>query len=332
MDKRGLTHDPMVDPLASPRWFETVGPTQRPSPYATASWVCVQTYDEILQEVPDSGVEPIVLDNWRDFAVWLYPDVYDGGTFAQLDLPHEDLNGGIYTSAGSGSTARYIKHTFATVKVYDSKASHPGPYQDLDVALGFLSIDSDGLPALIEEIVDPNTLAIYDNGDRMQVPIPNPLEIYDSGDFSQWGLGIVLDGAEFCIKNGEQEIINKVETIFEDGANLQTEGSPTPDLLIEVTKVATSKDDIPPGKLLGEINYEMAECDVVITDWSHYNWMDDLPVRKAFKCLVNSLPADVKNVYVKDSPHAFWTSLGFEQVEKGDRVLVYNDPLKAVPY
>jgi hypothetical protein len=330
MDKRGLTHDPNVDPMASPRWFETIGPTQKPSPYATASWVCLQTYDVVFQEIFNPNGEALVLDNYQEFPVWLYPDVYDGGRFDQLDLPHLVLDSQIYTPGGGA--AEYIKHTFASVRVYDSLASSPGDLAEIEIDLGLLAIDSDEIPVYIKEPIDKNELVVYDNGDRMQVPIPNPQQIYDSGSFALWGQGITLNGLEYEIIDGEQEIVDEGLQTFEDGSLLEADGLPDGGKFVEVTRIGTPAADVPPGKLLGEINYEMVECDVVITDWSHYNWMDDTPVRKAFKCLVNSLPGDIKNVYVKDAPHAFWTSLGFQQTNKGDRTLVYNDPTKIVPY
>ena len=62
--------------------------------------------------------------------------------------------------------------------------------------------------------------------------------------------------------------------------------------------------------------------------------MDDTPVRKAFKAMVNSLPSNVDkdDITVRDNPHAFWTSLGFIQKNKGDEILYYSDPKRIKPY
>lgn len=83
MDERGLTIDPNRDPLEPTHWWEEIGATQKPSPYSTASWVCVQDHLKQLTTVPLPGSDPPV---------------------------------GFETN-----------HIFATVSVYDRKASNPDP-------------------------------------------------------------------------------------------------------------------------------------------------------------------------------------------------------------
>ena len=223
----------------------------------------------------------------------------------------------------------YIQTIFASVRVYDSAASHPGPYDFNQIALGLLAIDSDQVPVSIDIQVDIDSFVSLDNGPDVQDPMPNPnpRAIFDAGLFQQWGAGIQLDNAGYQILPGNIQInITSQNVVFPDGSMVETEGTPDGEHLIEVSRGAVPSDDNPPGKLLGELNYELRDCELLyISDWSHYNWMDDTPVRKAFKALMNSLPPTVKDVTVRDAPHAFWTSLGFIQRNKGDEILHYKD-------
>ena len=314
MDKRGYTIDPNRDPCEELSWYEKIGPTQRPSPYATASWVYLQKYVVEMVDACGTG-QSFIFNNYGSFSTWLYDFVLNGGALNQTDV----------------DTA-FIKHIFASVQVWDSLASFPGIYQDTEVDLGFLLIDSDEQPIEVPVVISPESLVTLDNGGNIQIPIPNPLVIYDSGNFAQWGLGITIDGAQYQISNGTQQIVELVDVVYADGSNLAADGDPDGGDLIEITRTAVPADDNPPGTMLGELNYEMVNCEVYITDWSHYNWMDDTPVRKAFQAMVNSLPREVSQVTVRDNPHAFWTSLGFIQKGKGDHVLFYSDPKAYKPY
>ena len=192
-----------------------------------------------------------------------------------------------------------------------------------------MAIDSDQVPVQINIEVNQDSFVVLDNGADITNPIPNPQAVYDEGLFVQWGQGITLDNAGFEIVNGEQILIIQVTVVFPDGSMIETENDlieGDSEHLIEVSRGAIPSDDNPPGKLLGELNYELRDCELLyISDWSHYNWMDDPPVRKAFKALMNSLPPTVKDVTVRDAPHAFWTSLGFIQRNKGDEILHYKD-------
>ena len=95
MDDRGLTYDPNRDPLEPVRWWEEIGPTDKPAPYSTASWVCVQDHYKEDTLVPLPGSDPPI---------------------------------GLET-----------KHIYASVKVYDRKASDPA----VDGLLSY--IDTDGI-------------------------------------------------------------------------------------------------------------------------------------------------------------------------------------------
>lgn len=329
MDKRGLTVDPNRV-SSKEKWYDTLGPTQKPSPYATASWVYKQSYEEVYEEVSIDD-EGVIVDNGL-FSDWLRAELQgslDGGTLATINDPRVYADGSVYS--GSGGREGFVKYFFARVRVYDSRASSPGPLGKQEVELGLLGIDSDELPVTVTVVVDPQTLVPIDNGDNFQNPDPNPDVIIDGGVGFNTGVipDLVIDGAQWQIVNGQQEIITVEDRVFADGALLETDPG---ELEIEVTRHAIPLDDEPPGTLLGQINFEMVDCKVHITDWNHYNWMDDTPVRKAFKAMVNSLPYDVVEVTVDNDPHAFWTSLGFVERTKGDDYLYYVSPTRVAPY
>ena len=79
MDERSYIVDPNRDIYADLEWWEKLGETNRPSPYAIASWAY-----------------------WHDF-----------------DRESQVVDGTV------------LFHTYASMKVYDTKASHPG--EDSDV-------------------------------------------------------------------------------------------------------------------------------------------------------------------------------------------------------
>jgi hypothetical protein len=58
MDERGFTVDPYRGALEPTRWWEKIGASQKPSPYSTASWVCVQTTVKELTTVLVPGTDP----------------------------------------------------------------------------------------------------------------------------------------------------------------------------------------------------------------------------------------------------------------------------------
>lgn len=330
MSRRGFTADPNAETQVKDKWYKQVGETRKPAPYATASWAYAQNWVEVLKT---SGTNEIidVLDNGQDFRVWFFPEsIYDGGLFSQINFPRDTEDSGLYTSS---STLDLVKQIFASVKVYDTHASSPGPYKDQVIQIAELSIDSDGLPVITDIIVDISDFFRFDNGADFQNPNPNPNLSYDSGTFGQQGLGITLDGANYFINSSDQQIyFDRAEVTYTAGSSLAGDGDPNGGDILGVTRTVIQSDDTPPGKLLGRVDFEVEDCEVTITDWSHYNWQDDTPVRKAFKKLVNSLPENVTKVSVKDDPTAFWKSLGFVQTGKGDDSLVYSDPLALKTY
>ena len=329
MDRRGLTYDPNADEQTSAKWYKQVGPTRKPAPYATASWEYFQNWVEVLKSADTNEIID-VLDNGEDFRKWLFPDsLYDGGLFSQINFPRSTEDSGLYTSS---STIEVTKQIFASVKVYDTHASSPGAYFDQTLDVAELAIDSDGQPVVTDIIVDISEFDTFDNGADFQNPNPNPSLSYDGGTFGQQGLGITLDSANYSIKNGQQIYFDSVTVVYIAGSSLQADGTPDGGNTLNVTRTVIQSDDTPPGDLLGRIDFEVENCEVIITDWSHTNWQDDTPVRKAVKKMVNTLPENITKVSVKDQPSAFWTSLGFIRKTKNDDMLVYSDPLAHKTY
>ena len=327
MDRRALTVDPNASAVArsAPKWWKEIGSTQKPSPYATASWV-YRRYSNFEYETQPADVLPDVFDNWTDFSVNVYPTVLDGGLFSATAPPPNVYDEGGFDGEGP---VDFVKHYFSSIKVYDFLASHPGKYEDIIIGTGLLAIDSDGTGQDFV-VVDPSELTVFDNSDNVQDPIPNPSAIYDGQTFDQWGQGINLEELLYQIVDGKQYLINTVPLILPDGELLTTEAG----LEIEVNVRGTEQEDLKnPGELLGQLEYEVLGSTLTITGWSHYNWHDATPVRKAFKSLINSLPYCVESVLVQDQPKAFWTELGFVCPTKGSEVLIYNENIaKPVAY
>jgi hypothetical protein len=143
MDKRGLTIDPNRDVFAEPKWWEDLGPTTKPSPYATASWTYWHDYVTESQAFIIED-EAVVLDNGDNIVMNLYPDVYDSGEFGQLDPERLVFDEGGWLGSQQGP-ATFVKHYYASVKVYDGKASDPGPLDRISNELGELSDESNDL-------------------------------------------------------------------------------------------------------------------------------------------------------------------------------------------
>jgi hypothetical protein len=119
MDRRGLTTDPNAD--VAGKWWANLGPTQKPSPYATASWRYLQDYQVDVIEVPTTPT--VVYDNGNVFSEYNQPIDWDGGLFNPPTPPETVLDGGGFNS--NGQIVIFDKITFATVYVYDLAASYP---------------------------------------------------------------------------------------------------------------------------------------------------------------------------------------------------------------
>lgn len=299
MDKRGLTIDPNSEEI-QPRWWEQIGGSQSPSPYATASWVYRHSW--ITEEKAQSTTDPIEyeLDNGSSFANHRPGDTYDSGFFNTPRTGALMLDEGGFSQTGDPLV--YVKHYFGTMSVYDAKASYPAP-QQLEQRL----VPGDKTVGYLGTIMDIRDALIQDNSDDILNPIPNPNRILNSGEFDRAGPGITLNEMEFLVlPTGIQLIINYTQ-------------SEVPDY---------DDDDDARGTLLGQVNYEISGANLTITDWSHYNWHNSQPVKKAVKVLINEKPDCAEVVMVENQPTPFWKSLGFECPYKGSPILVHRDSLK----
>ncbi len=306
MDKRGLTVDPNAEPLAPELWWNQIGETQRPSPYATEAWT--YWHDWVTEEEPIKNTDDIEyeLDNGEGFGNPVVGARYDSGLINQLP----PIGAIVFDEGGftqTGEPIKYIKHYYGKVKVYDSLASapsHPIPEQRIIKEGRYV-----GYTALV---IDPNSLEVRDNSYDFQTPIPNPSMVLDSMQYPRSGLGDVYDEAMFQITpGGDQEIVDPLQPQVPD----------------------YDFDDFPAGTLLGEINYEITGPHLTITEWSHYNWHDSQPVRKAVKVLLKEKPECVEVVAVDNDPTPFWRALGFVHTSKGSDMLVHKESLATVsPY
>ena len=86
----------------------------------------------------------------------------------------------------------------------------------------------------------------------------------------------------------------------------------------------------PKGALLGAIYYEIVGPSLMITDWSHENWHNSTPIRKAFTALMTEIPDCVEVISVATTNDPFWKSLGFKSPFKGSKMLVHSDHLHKV--
>ena len=125
MYNRGFTVDPNANLVPTgvardEKWWESLGPTQKPSPYAAASWKYLQDYHVDVIEVP--AIPAVVYDNGDVFSAYNPTPIWDGGLFNPPTPPLVVLDGGGYTQ---GRIVVFDKITFATVYVYDSLASYP---------------------------------------------------------------------------------------------------------------------------------------------------------------------------------------------------------------
>jgi len=131
------------------------------------------------------------------------------------------------------------------------------------------------------------------------------LRVYDSLDSFLGALGSILQPIGFL---GTDPVVSDVVT------------DPDEDF-IGLTRITTENDDVPSGVLLGSVSYETFNGVLTITDWEHLNWGDNAPVLMGVKTLLSQVPDGITEVRILDSPHAFWTSLGFDPDYKGDPYL-----------
>lgn len=293
---------------------------------------------------PNAESLSIDLSYGRPVNRWVYYQDYE---VLQQTLPDGGDIGDLFNKEFSkvcSVTSGVVDHTFAAVKVVDG-AEPLTPPDVPDVDLGDLAIDSDGIPALQAFTVNPATLEVYD-GFLISSPLPRPIN-WDGGLFADWNTGVNIDGLVYRIigedPNKEQELDVFRYVVFEDGSLVRCDGFDDETILEASQESSSYTPRFNPGDILGRINYEVIECVAVITDWSHYNWDNDTPIRKAFRALVKNLPDTVTNIYVpvpeagnsqlKTSPdRALWVSLGFVPQGKDSQMLIYSPDDNLVPY
>jgi hypothetical protein len=321
-----------VDPddttsAARVKWWETL-PLNDAEPYATAAWAYTQTVVEVEEDSDEPGPlgdqddldvegtpwwETIGGEGPKPYAAAAWTYIYDSDLVIELvavsttELTRIDAGyvddpefRGDYDAGTFGNPADIyidgvfytstgyaieVKRTFAEIKVYDSLASSPGPLPLIAEPIGNLVTEPNGGGDIV--LLDPSTLGDTDLGtDPNVVQLETDIPPLESQE-------VLVNGGGF------------------DG------------FAIEFQRPSTSQDDIPPGQLLGQINYEIFGSVATVTSWEHYNWEDDTPIRKAVEAMLNGLPESVIEVRVLDDPTAFWQSLGFNRAYKGDPYIHY---------
>ncbi len=311
-------------------WWEGIG-GEGPKPYEAAAWTYHQAVVSVVEDacsevtltdgtplditsceaqewwaqIGGEGPKPYATATWTyhydsyfimEFVAVTTTELakYDEGIFFQEDErvefdaglfggPQGILIDGIYYLANEVGIE--VQRTFAEIKVYDSLASSPGPLPTIPQPLGSLVTEPTG------------------NGDTLLL---DPSTLGDTGLGSDpYDLSIETDVPPFV----ESKILVQGGTI--DGFE------------IEFDLLSTKADDVPPGTLLGQVNYEIFGQVVTVTSWEHYNWEDDTPIRKAIQAMINGLPSEINEVRVLDDPTAFWQSLGFNRAYKGDPYIHY---------
>ena len=230
MDKRGLTIDPSKELGAASSWSDEIESTRGPSPYATKAWSYWHDFDTESRVVPNLRPVSFVLDNGNVIITHLYPDdIYDAGLYSSSSYSVGTISFDENNESRSGfsveETSAIINQVYASISVYDSKASEPG--------------------------------GVSPEEERYQ-------------------------------------------------------------------------ENTPKGTLLGSIYYEIAGPSLMITEWSHENWHDSTPVRKAFESLMSEIPECVEIISVVTGHSPFWRSLGFRSPFKGSKMLVHKDHLHRV--
>lgn len=312
-------------------WWEGIG-GEGPKPYEAAAWTYHQAVISVVEDACDEvtltdgtplditsceaqewwaqiggeGPKPYATATWTyhydsyfimEFVAVTTTELakYDEGVFFQED-ERVDFDAGLFGGGSPGvlidgiyylanQVGIEVQRTFAEIKVYDSLASSPGPLPTIPQPLGSLVTEPTG------------------NGDTLLL---DPSTLGDTGLGSDpYDVTILTDVPPFV----ESKIL--------------VQGGAIDGFEIEFDVLSTKADDVPPGTLLGQVNYEIFGQVVTVTSWEHYNWEDDTPIRKAVQAMINGLPSEINEVRVLDDPTAFWQSLGFNRAYKGDPYIHY---------
>ncbi len=143
MDKRGYQSDPNASVSVGEKpWYDTIGSTLGPKPYAPRAWAYLQDWvtKEVTVNLGEIKADPVGYSGGFYNSTRLYPTVWDGGLFNPNEQPGTILDSGLFTGQGRAisTTAKFVQ-----VKVYDRYASYPGLLQDIIVEGGTIITESD---------------------------------------------------------------------------------------------------------------------------------------------------------------------------------------------
>lgn len=286
---RDYSRDPDASPFDLPKWWQAIGESQKPSPYESASWAFFQTTvveDNACEETPE-------------------------GTF---DCDPEDA----WWETLGGTLRPYASASWAY-------------FQESDLVLeSFVWTEFFTLDDLLFQDSGDKDLIVDDGFFNASSPAA---EVYDEAEWGSAGERVIMvkrTFAEVSVYDTYASYPGRIAEIAESLGDIATDPSAqdfirtdglSEDFFIEAQRSGEPGDDRPPGSLLAKVSYEIFGTVAKITSWSHYNWEDDEPVRKACEVLIRELPDCITEVTVEDDPTAFWVSLGFKQVVKGEPLL-----------
>jgi hypothetical protein len=330
-----IEEDEPEEPV-EPVWWETIGQSAV-KPYETASWT--YTVTEVVEE---QSCEPSEFEDRDDLtcepdSYWWKsiggegPKPYDAAAWTVTTLLVSEVD----EAEGADSI---VFETFSpTGEWWENLGGEgPKPYNAASWTFTvvtafvreFLAVSKTVFRAFDETYFDRTSLGlILDSGYFGQVGSAIYDEAYFLGD--ERGVLVKRTISRLMVYDSKASSPGPLGSILQPIGNLGTDPEATvaeavtdPDEdFIELTRITTSNDDIPPGVLLGSVSYETFDSVLTITDWEHLNWEDDAPVLMGVKTLLSQIPDGIVEVRVLDPPHAFWTSLGFEPDYKGDPYL-----------
>lgn len=264
-------------------WWNEIGKTASPKPYEPSAWAYVEVEEVVEDPDPPSEEEEVDPPWWNSY---LEPKPYETSSWTFLteeveEEVEEEEEPSWWETIGGEGPKPYLWRSWTFTESQFT-------FQE------FLFLSPSAFTDFDETYFDRTSLGlILDSGYVGQRGLT---ELYESGIFEGDQRGIMTT-----------QILSKIMVYDSKASSPAVPKSVLPDL-----------QDCPPGVLLGTLSYETEDNVITITDWEHYNWMDDTPVLKAVETLLAKLPASIIEVKVKDDPAPFWTSLGFKPDFKGD--------------
>ena len=330
-----LTYDPDDTTARETFWWDEVG-DEGPKPYEAKAW----TY-AVVQVEEDGSCDPSDFEDTDDLTCeantsWWQeiggegPKPYETVAWTVTTMVVEEVDESI-----SGDSIAY--ETFSPVgEWWESLGGEgPKPYEFatwtfttfiVDEIREFVAISKTLFTAFDETYFDRTSLGlVLDSGYIGQVGSDVYDEAYFSGD--ERGVLVKRTISRLMVYDSKATDPGILGTILQPIGLLGTDPTESDAItdpdgdFIEMTRITTENDDVPPGILLGSVSYETFNGVLTITDWEHLNWEDDTPVLMGVKTLLSQVPDGIADVRVLDPPHAFWTSLGFTPDYKGDPYL-----------